>query len=289
VRPRTYRSHHTPPRQRPTRHLLISLGGLGLVTTAVDRHRRTLYDLVTGGIVVQETDDSLRPRGLLDRLAEYGEENKRIAIERKKSLLLLTAFWAWLSKLGEWILAPLNWLRGGQGPAGPSVLKVVSGKVAAGAAAAVTAAAAIVVAIVPQAREVGEWLVTERYWLGDDPSTPSVEAIADWMAAQDEPYVGACPDPSTVGDSPGSWCTGGPRLVTMSDEPGLANLGASTGELYVLGMEGWWDSFWAEILVVEASDGWRVAAVRELVPPGDLEYDSGAWLSPEVGVTLGLD
>lgn len=194
-------------------YLILGLAGLGLATCAFDPRRRSVYDFALGTLVIQETDASFRPQGLLDRFANYAKEHKQAAAERKETIALAGGFWTWLSGLGEWILGLLDRVRGKQATStGPSVLTVVSSKAATIVAVSASAIATIVLTVVPPAKGVGEWLMTDRYWYG--PSDGSAialagpeQAIAGWMQRQDQPYVGACPDPATVDDGASSWCT----------------------------------------------------------------------------------
>jgi ankyrin repeat protein/uncharacterized RDD family membrane protein YckC len=170
-------------------YLILAIGGLGWLTAIRERHQRPLYDILLGGMVVQDFDAESRPNGLLDRLLDYSEELERTAKERKRVLSSLAGLWAWLNKPGEWARQVLNSLRSEPASAssGYSMLSVGSGYVAATVAAVTTTVAVATVTFVPPAGAAGQWLMTDRYWVVSEQgeptsttqSTPDIERVSD--------------------------------------------------------------------------------------------------------------
>ena len=275
-------------------YLLLGFGGFGVLTAAVDPHRRALYDMALGGRVTQDLDVEQRPRGLVDRLVHYAEVHEATTTERKKKVAGSAALSAWVVSLGSTVAAVLHWLRG-SAPApepGPSVLGVLSGKASAAAAAALTAVATGVVLVAPFAEGPGRWLVTDRHWVGAPPSqdvpesqesrsAEPREAIARWLTAQGERYAGPCPD-RPAGEA-GAWCTTSPEEVTVDQVPALRDLGVVGGQVHVFAPS---DSFHSEgaLLLVEQRQRWRVGAVQLWLSELGEEPRSSRWIPAEVGL-----
>lgn len=169
-------------------YLLLGFGGLSLAFVALGRSKRTPYDMLLSGAVLQETDISLRPSGLLDRVADYVEEHKRVVGERKKGVVgLIGVLWAWLSGITDRLQKGLNKMRRSTDPKAPSIMEEMSDSMALAASAAVLIATGAVISVVPQSQGLYDWLVTDRYWVGD---------VAPSEVSSQGPLADAKPDAS---------------------------------------------------------------------------------------------
>lgn len=169
-------------------YLILGFGGLGLASAPFDPANRAVYDIALGGVVLQETDASLRPRGAFDRLVDYAKEHQRVAGDRKRTIGFIAAFWAWLSAIGSWLRSILDRLRVSSLPAHPSVLAEVSSTVAATAATAATAVGILVISVVPQAESMGRWLVADQQWFGDPSIEPAASPAGQWSLSHGDWY-----------------------------------------------------------------------------------------------------
>jgi hypothetical protein len=166
-------------------YLIFGVIGLGWLTAVWDSHRRVSYDIILGGMVVQDVRSDSHPQGWLDRLLDYADEHRRALEERKRKVGLLLGLWAWLSAPGAWMRRLLALLRGGSGPvsSGDSIATWASGKAALGVSLAASALAVGAVTVVPATAPIGQWLLEDRYWgigspndgSGDAPLQPIVE------------------------------------------------------------------------------------------------------------------
>jgi uncharacterized RDD family membrane protein YckC len=167
-------------------YLVLAVAGLGWLTATRDAYRRPLYDILLGGVVIQDVDATGKADGLVDRLLAYAREHQQAISERKEPLALVAGLWASLNKGPEWVAKGLQLLRGETAAvnSGTSLSSWVSGQMAAAISVTASVAAAAAVTVVPGLDVVGQWLMTDRYW---SPQPASIQQFAVDIGDRIEP------------------------------------------------------------------------------------------------------
>jgi uncharacterized RDD family membrane protein YckC len=160
-------------------YLVLSVAGLGWLTATRDAYRRPLYDILLGGVVVQDVDPAGTSSGLADRLLVYAREHKEAVAARKEPLGLVAGLWAALTKGTEWAAKGLQFVRGEPTAvsSGTSLSSWATGQAAAAVSAAGSVAAVAVVAVVPGSDGLGQWLMSDRHW------SPQPASIQEFVVA----------------------------------------------------------------------------------------------------------
>lgn len=149
---------------------LVDVLGLGLLTALFDKRHRTLHDHVFGSIVTFDGSDEMGTRRLLARLADFAERQRQAVAAKKKTVVILGALWAFLTRFAQTLNLAIDFLiRFGSGTGAPaptaSIAEALSVKAAVTIAVATTAVTATVVATVPIAGDAAAWLVRPHYFL----------------------------------------------------------------------------------------------------------------------------
>ena len=146
----------------------VDLFGLGLLTSVRDGWKRPLHDYVFSSRVVLYDTGPLNLKTLLTRFRQYAEAQKAAAKEkaeaRKKSFSASLAFWAFLVVLADFVVKVLTVLLGRSiGLVKPwGFVEPITTKAASIVAGVTTMTTTTIVAVVPPARGVADWLVAPR-------------------------------------------------------------------------------------------------------------------------------
>jgi uncharacterized RDD family membrane protein YckC len=152
-------------------YFAVDLLGAGILVAFLNRQHQTLHDHVFGSLVTVDETGRLTARTLLSRFVAFCQRQSEAVEARKKTIGIVGAFWTFLLGLGQTLEKGVEYLMRLLGaraerPETSSILKAMSAKTATMATAALTAATGAVLAAVPPARAVAEWLLEPRYFVG---------------------------------------------------------------------------------------------------------------------------
>jgi hypothetical protein len=173
-------------------YLIVDVIGLGFFAVFFNQRHRALHDFVFGSFVEYDGAGRWSLQAFSTRLVQFAEKQVAAINERKKTIGILGAFWSFWVGVGRWLQ---NLPRpGAPAPSAPSAAQVMWSNVVTPLAIATVTATGVALATVPQLRNVADWLLTERYIVGDPRVVSEFESGAEgwkiWGDAQgssDEP------------------------------------------------------------------------------------------------------